>query len=217
MYLSRMKLDLTKRETLKALTDPGRIHGVVERSFPGERQRNLWRIDTLNGGYYLMILSPQRPNLKEAVDRFGNADAEPAFETKDYDPLLARIRPGMELRFRLTANPVNSVGNRSAGSDVSDRGIVMAHITPKHQKDWLMKRSEKNGFSLAETEFDVTSSRWYKFKYHDSPRPITLLGVTYEGLLTVTDAELFRHILVNGLGKGKPYGMGLMTVMGTLG
>ncbi len=217
MYLSRMKLDLTKRETLKALTDPGRIHGAVERSFPGERRRNLWRLDTLNGGFYLMILSPQRPDLTSAVDRFGDTAAEPPFETKDYDPLLGRIHAGMNLHFRLTANPVNSVGNRPAGSDVSERGIVMAHITPTHQKNWLAKRSEKNGFSLTESEYDVTGSRWYKFRHRDNTSPVTLLSVTYEGSLTVTDAELFRHILVNGLGKGKSYGMGLMTVIGTLG
>ncbi len=216
MYLSRLRLDLTKRETLKALSDPGRIHGAIERSFPGERQRNLWRLDPLNGSCYLMILSPQRPDLKEALDRFGDAHSEPPFETKDYDPLLARIRTGMELRFRLTANPVNSIGNRPSGSTVSERGIVRAHITPTHQKNWLVKRSEKNGFSLTESEYDVTGSRWYKFRHRDNTRPITLLSVTYEGLLTVTDAELFRYVLVNGLGKGKSYGMGLMTVIGTL-
>ena len=37
--------------------------------------------------------------------------------------------------------------------------------------------------------------------------------MTFEGLLEVTDEELFRNMLVNGLGRGKAYGMGLMTVM----
>lgn len=44
-------------------------------------------------------------------------------------------------------------------------------------------------------------------------RVVTLLSVTFEGLLEVTDEELFKNMLINGIGRGKAYGMGLMTVM----
>ena len=44
-----------------------------------------------------------------------------------------------------------------------------------------------------------------------------LLGVTYEGLLTVTDVQAFREALTNGIGRGKAYGMGLLTVMRSRG
>ena len=39
-----------------------------------------------------------------------------------------------------------------------------------------------------------------------------LLAVTYEGVLTVTDTELFCKALTEGIGRGKAYGMGLLTV-----
>lgn len=42
---------------------------------------------------------------------------------------------------------------------------------------------------------------------------MTLLAVTYEGVLQVTDAEQFRALLCQGMGRGKAYGLGLMTVM----
>ena len=32
--------------------------------------------------------------------------------------------------------------------------------------------------------------------------------------LTVTDAELFKKLLTEGIGRGKAYGLGLMTVIG---
>ena len=38
-------------------------------------------------------------------------------------------------------------------------------------------------------------------------------AVTYEGVLQVTDAERFRAMLCQGMGRGKAYGLGLMTVM----
>ena len=37
-------------------------------------------------------------------------------------------------------------------------------------------------------------------------------GKTYEGILTVTDAEAFRNALVKGIGREKAFGMGMLTV-----
>ena len=42
---------------------------------------------------------------------------------------------------------------------------------------------------------------------------MTLLAVTYEGVLQVTDPEAFRNLLCQGMGRGKAYGLGLLTVM----
>ena len=49
MYLSRIMLDTKKRKTMYALNSPSIIHGMVEKSFCGVRQRNLWRLDNLAG------------------------------------------------------------------------------------------------------------------------------------------------------------------------
>ena len=61
-------------------------------------------------------------------------------------------------------------------------------------------------------EFTVTRVQWQHFAKHGT-RPVTLLAVTYEGILQVTDAEQFRALLCQGMGRGKAYGLGLMTVM----
>lgn len=52
MYLSRIALDTGRRETARALYTPSLLHGAVESSFPGERERRLWRIDRLRGQTY---------------------------------------------------------------------------------------------------------------------------------------------------------------------
>ena len=51
------------------------------------------------------------------------------------------------------------------------------------------------------------------FKGGPKRNRVTLLSVAYEGLLTVTDAEAFRHTLTEGVGRGKAYGMGLLTII----
>ena len=73
-------------------------------------------------------------------------------------------------------------------------------------------RSEPDCFALREEEFTVTRVQWQRFAKRGT-RPVTLLAVTYEGVLQVTDAEQFRAMLCQGMGRGKAYGLGLMTVM----
>lgn len=207
MFLSRMKLDTANRQTMRALAMPNLFHGAVETAFPGERKRRLWRIDNLHGNLYLLLLSEEKPDLAGVVSQFGFPDDVQGWESRSYSPLLQRITEGSRWQFRLTANPTVS---KSRGSSVA-RGTVYAHETAAHQMQWLAERAEKHGFYPDAVV--VTGSRWYRFSKGGSRRPVTLLSVTYDGVLTVTNAEQFRQVLVNGLGRGKAYGMGLLTVM----
>ena len=65
MYLTRMELNTKNRDTMHLLSSPEKIHGLVESAFQGERKRNLWRIERLRGKLYLLILSPDQPDLKD--------------------------------------------------------------------------------------------------------------------------------------------------------
>lgn len=42
---------------------------------------------------------------------------------------------------------------------------------------------------------------------------VSIKGVTYEGILKVYDEEKFKELLVAGIGRGKAYGMGLLTIV----
>ena len=212
MYLSRVELDMTRRATMRALAAPQMLHGAVERSFSGERRRRLWRLDRLGEKRYLLLLSEDRPDLSVLSSQFGPLSGGEAAATKAYDPLLRRILQGSTWRFRLTANPTKSCATK--GGD-GGRGKVCAHCTVAYQQRWLLERAEKHGFSLGEEAFTVTDCRWLQFKKGQAPgRPVSLLSVTYEGVLQVTDPERFCALLTHGIGRGKAYGLGLMTVVG---
>ena len=43
MYLTRMRLDTKKRETIKALMAPSQFHSIIESSYSGEREHPLWK------------------------------------------------------------------------------------------------------------------------------------------------------------------------------
>lgn len=207
MYLSRIRLDTANRNTLRALNAPAKFHGAVESAFPGERKRRLWRLDRLNGALYLLLLSEEMPQLQAVSAQFCASETD--CETKLYDGLLDRIRNGTVWRFRLTANPTRSDPTKKT----EKRSKVQAHITTEYQTEWLLRRAEQHGFRTDSAA--VTEVQWKRFYKAGQKLPVTLLSVTYEGILSVTDAAAFRSALTNGIGRGKAYGMGLMTVMRT--
>lgn len=211
MFLSRIPLDRYNRNTLKALSSPSIFHGAVESSFTGGRKRNLWRIDSLDGQLYLLILSDVEPELSSLCSQFGQN--EDCGETKLYDGLLDRIKTGDKWRFRLTANPTRSVYDEKK----EKRGKVISHRTTEYQKKWLLEKSDKNGFLITDDSFDVVQSRriafYKKEKDTSETSQVRFTSVTYEGVLEITDAVLFKNALTNGIGREKAYGMGLMTIM----
>ena len=190
---------------MKALSSPSIFHGAVSDSFEGGRPHVLWRIDCLGGEYYILILSETKPDLTSFCTQFSDTES---YEVKDYNSLLNRITGGSRWRFRLTANPTKSICKNKG-----ERGKVVAHITSEYQKKWLIEKSKTNGFALSDDSFDTIQCKWRRF-YKTGDKYITLLSVTYEGVLEVTDADLFRNALINGIGRGKAYGMGLFTIMG---
>ena len=126
--------------------------------------------------------------------------------------LLKRIQEGSRWQFRLRANPTC---NAPAGP--GKRGRVYAHSTTENQMKWLLRQSEQHGFSLDPEAFTVTGSKWYRFKKGSTGHRVTFLAVTYDGSLRVKDPVVFQAALCGGIGPGKAYGAGLMTLVGMEG
>lgn len=204
MYLSRVFLDTENRRTLQALENPEILHGMAEACFDGERERCLWRLDELNGQTVLLLLSREKPELQRLADQIGLP--EETGETKNYGPLLGKVLNGTVWNFRLAANPITHVPDAQGG-----RGKVKAITIVAHQREWLMKQAKKNGFLVDPNQFDVIRSQWRVFR--NKGKTLTMLCAVFEGVLTVTDQEQFTKALENGIGRGKAYGMGLLTIV----
>ena len=211
MFLSRMELDPSRRATMQALSSPNKLHGAIEQSFAGPRKRRLWRLDQLQNHLYLLLLSEDEPDLTKVAQQFGFPQRSPAWESRAYEPLLDKIVNGTTWHFRLVANPVKSCKSMPGGTA---RGTIHAHITTAYQAEWLLQRCQKYGFALDPAQFMVVGSQWRRF-YKGAQRQsrVTILAVSYEGLLTVTDADRFCQTLREGLGRGKAFGLGMLTVM----
>ena len=208
MYLTRVEIDTEDRRKVRNLTHLGAFHNWVERSFPeelvqGVRSRKLWRIDQIKGKKYLLILSETLPDIK-ALEMYGK---EGSVQCKNYDAYLQKLIEGERLRFRLVANPVHSVQQ-----DLGKRGVEKPHVTVQHQLEYLMERTEKNGFCIAEDEVRIVERGFEVFRKQGN-KQVRVVKAAYEGVLTITDLERFRQVLVQGIGKKKAYGFGLLTVI----
>lgn len=208
MYFSRVEIDTQNRRKIKDLTHLGAYHNWVESSFPwefeqGVRSRKLWRIDSLQGKRYLLLVSEEKPDMK-SLEKYGVPGSA---QTKLYDNYLQSIDVNQLYRFRVTLNPVKSL-SQGAGK----RGRVVPEITHEQQLSFLESRADQLGFELVPDEYQIVERGWVPFR-KQGQHMIRLSKVTYEGVLKVIDKDLFYRTMTKGFGKKKAYGFGLMTVI----
>ncbi|MCB4943528.1 type I-E CRISPR-associated protein Cas6/Cse3/CasE [Streptococcus mutans] len=209
MYISRVEIDINNRRKIRNLTHVEAYHGWVEQSFPKEleqniRTRKLWRVDTLQGKNYLIVISQDKPDLL-LLEKYGVTGTA---HSKSYDSFLDNLEKGDKMKFRVVLNPVISLSLPNS----KERGTVKPHVTIEYQMKYLMDRSKKNGFLLKEDDFSIVERGYEVFK-KSNMKPIRLIKAVYEGILTVNDVELFKKVLTEGIGKKKAYGFGMMTVI----
>ncbi|WP_282710291.1 type I-E CRISPR-associated protein Cas6/Cse3/CasE [Lancefieldella sp. Marseille-Q7238] len=207
-----------------------------------EEGRVLWRVDwQKNGGAYLYVVSPTSPSLVGLNEQIGFPDLSPSWQTRDYNPFLDHLAVGQRYAFRLVANPVVNRSSRGGKQDaINKQGSQMRlpHLTILQQEAWLVgkaayngtnievpelflqqdsTRASRNGFEVLQdargiSRLIVSNTRELSFHKESQKQPITLAIAQYDGLLRVTDITALRHALINGIGHGKGFGCGLLTL-----
>ncbi len=216
MYLSRVEIDTNNRRKMRDLKHLGCYHAWIEDSFLDEREkskekrsRKLWRIDSIDEKYYLLILSESEPNF-EKLEKYGVKNSA---SSKNYNDFLESLKEGMRANFRIKLNTVRSHADRVK---YKKRGRVMP-VPLDELNSFFIERAEKNGFSVNADEFCVLKRENEIFKHYDEDNKekseINLASTTYEGILTITDLEKFKQALKIGIGKKKAYGFGLLSII----
>lgn len=196
MYISQINIDNQIRTAKRALSSPQVMHAIIEKCFETS-EKKLWRLD----GSKLLVVSDNIPSDPDTALQLSNSP----IQTKNYDLYLSRIKEGERFRFRLTANPVRCIPDETNGNK---RGKVVAHVTPEHQMNWLHCRAKKLGFEI--DSLTLKSSEFVKF--HKGGHDVTLKLATFEGVLSIKDAEIMLNTMKTGIGRGKAYGAGLITL-----
>lgn len=220
MYLTWMRLDGAASEVQRALRDPQDMHRMIMRAFPAvmdplEKARALYSVlyrlehDPRKGTLQLYVQSRMLPDWSTIEPRALAADGMPNPSVKDVSAVYAQLGAGRMLRFRLRANPTRKIDTktRADGSHSNGRRVPL-HRTDE-QLRWLERKGAEFGFELIRAGVVASgAAEWL----HSSSTNRTLQGVLYEGHLRVTDGARFQDGLARGLGPGKAYGFGLLSV-----
>ena len=227
MYLTRAFLNPSSRAVQADIRSPEGLHKTVMRAFPeqaGPTARAthsvLHRLDQEHEGrVVLLIQSATAPDVGRWPEgyvldlgsdfdlAFSSVEANPAVRQFDLDGTA--VAEGARFAFRLRANTTRKIDTKTGPDGERRNGRRVPVRGDEARLAWLARRAEAAGFvfdesSIRTTEIAPLSGRGMK--------SITVAGSLFEGNLEVRDPERFREAMRNGIGPGKAYGFGLLSV-----
>jgi CRISPR system Cascade subunit CasE len=152
--------------------------------------------------------------------------------SKDVTAPYQSLQNGQVLSFRLRANPTKRIAKVTKG-DSELKGKRVGLLREEEQVAWLIRKGKERqkgipgGFEILMNEVEdkngevrpvprVTvrceGKQRGRKKEEGRPHATTHLAVCFDGLLRITDANAFRETLVRGIGPGKAFGFGLLSV-----
>lgn len=221
LFLSRLKLNLRSREVRRDLGDCQQLHRTVLNAFPqiegDEARKNfglLFRVEQdSRGAVTLLVQSQSEPDWSHLPPEYL---IEPAV-SKPVLALYAGLQPSLRLRFRLRANPTMRISKNNTEQDARWRGKRIELRREEDRIAWLKRKAEASGFRLLSVEInsDVlnlqTATEAKTFGKHEKGR-LSFGAAMFNGELEITDTEKFRQALADGIGSGKAYGFGLLSI-----
>jgi len=219
MYLSRLILNPRSRQVRSELARPYEMHRTLLNAFPQgkvhvERTEEdaiglLYRIDedARSGALHLLVQSQQAPQWGLLAER---EYLLPVTDNPVTRAVNLQLQPGQVLAFRLRANPTKRL---SAGT--GNKGKRVGIYKEEDQAAWLQRKGSQHGFRLLQIQ--VSRNELVKQgeaipaaqgRAHD----LKLFSVQFDGILQVVDAERFVQAIGAGIGSGKAFGCGLLSV-----
>lgn len=196
MYLSRLVPNLRHKQVRTDVANPYEMHRTLDKAvseaLAAGEERLLWRLDVRRDGNlrHLLVQTLTEPDWSVLEDGYLQTEAE----SKAVD--VDRLASG-RMHFRLRANPtVKRDGKRHALKAQEER------------RAWLERKAEHGGFHVC----TVLLSGEERVRARKHENLLTLVAVTFDGSLEVREPEAFARTLESGIGSGKGFGMGMLSV-----
>lgn len=198
MFLTRIQLN-PKRQKTRALLDNRHVgHALVEACTAGS-QRTLWRIGRVErDAVELFMYTQVTPSVHPLVEQCGWPEQMgDTVRIAEVTRTLDEVEKGDTFRFSVQVSPQKRNGN-AARALTSDADV----------REWFADREKSWGFSTdGNFQLPVLGRENYQ-----KPRgsKISFPSAEVTGVLTVTDADLFRDAVQGGLGRTKHAGFGML-------
>ncbi len=120
-------------------------------------------------------------------------------EIEDSKEIEPHFKEGVTLRFSTWLNPVRR--NRET------KNCYLIN-NPEERREWFENKMKNIGATVI--SYQEKAQKTICFNKHDMQGKY--VGILYEGKLRVDAPETFLENYVNGIGKGKAYGLGLISL-----
>lgn len=209
MYLSRLKFHALDPRAAKLLGNRYRLHAALMRGYAdaGEDERVLFRVEPVAGRSAwqdVLVQGRNAPDWTPLLEDYGHA-CQAQSKAFTVEPSA-----GQHYRFRLLANPTVTRDRKRLGL-----------VGEGAQREWLERRAEASGFRLLDcTVIDEgLLPAWKKDEGQQPPKGqkpkgkrLTIRTARYEGLLEITEPQIFGKALESGIGPAKGLGCGLLSL-----
>jgi|FLYL01.1.fsa_nt_gi CRISPR system Cascade subunit CasE len=212
LYLSRIVLDLRSTLARRAIRDVYEAHRAVMSAFPDRptgtprsEMSVLWRSET-EGSPIFLVQSGLPP------DPAAWEELSTDVAVKEIGGLLdGAVIPGRILRFRIRGNPSRKIDTKSVNG-VRRHGRRVPLRRDPDRIAWLSRRLAAAGATVVTVDGipDVSVQGFGLFRGRRNNRTITVEAVDFSGRLVVDDPHSLRQAVVDGIGPGKAFGMGLL-------
>lgn len=203
MYLSQLLVNSQKPFVLCELGNAHKFHQRIMQAFPDEESRDRPREDwhilfrQEPDSDVVLVQSAIEPNWSNLPDGYLAKPSEP----KPFYLSEKVLSAGSVFQFRLRANP-------SKRDSKTKKTVGFYH---RHdQLAWLERQADRCGFRLLSADA-IPSPNVFGIKEKGKP-PIRIATALFQGVLEVTAPEPFISTVQHGLGRGKSYGCGLLSL-----
>jgi CRISPR system Cascade subunit CasE len=230
MYLSRLVLNARDFRVRRDLANCQELHRTLLSAFPADGGSRaevglLFRVEGDGAAPVVLAQSQVRPDWERLRGRspgYLRGGPGEGWQVKEVGTAYAALREGAVLRFRLRANPTRRLGNSVEVEQPGKRGKRVALLKEEQRLDWLARKADAAGFALRRVQSSDGAVPAVDVRPEDNQRGWRDAGertdrlqfgsVLFEGELSVSDAERFRAALTSGIGSGKAYGFGLLSI-----
>ncbi len=211
LHLARLSLNPFSQEVRDDLKDRGSLHRRIQALFPDQlgpepraAARILFRLERTERSATVLIQSAIPINRNALPHDYTTAD----IEYRELTPLLEWAQTGNAVQFRIDANPVRAVLPRLDPGQKPPRGKRVP-LQGQDAVDWWHRKAERAGLqphTILDLEQPAATAR------REGGRRIALRVTRFEGTATVTDPDALRDALREGIGQGRAYGLGLLSI-----
>ncbi|GAB3160142.1 type I-E CRISPR-associated protein Cas6/Cse3/CasE [Micromonospora sonneratiae] len=199
-WLVRIALDLRQRNAHQDIRDIVAMHRRVMSLVPdgiGDKARHeagvLFRIDHGRVGPVILAQTTMTPDISRLPDRYGS------IESRDISALLKALEPGMLVHYRIAANASKRVAKGAAA------GKIVA-LTGTDAEDWWHRKAKASGLDLRQVHVHSQPDAIGKIK------AVRHAVTRFDGTAVITNADQVRAAALGGIGRGKSFGCGLLSL-----